>query len=102
MKPGRAILLAASAACVGATLWAGAASAQEREPAERAPAQQVVVNVNAPAPAGAACGQPVAYRDCGCYPPYGTSVTVLDTPFQPGAMHFVNYPPAHVRHGRWR
>lgn len=97
MKAGIAILLAASA-----ILAAGAAGAQEREPAERAPAPQVVVNVNAPAPAVAACAQPVAYRDCGCYPSYGTAVTVLDMPFQPGAMYFVNQPPVHVRHGRRR
>jgi hypothetical protein len=100
MKRGKAILLAASFAGAGAVLWAGAAGAQDPEPAGRAPVQVVVVN--APAPDGGACAQRAAYRDCGCYPPNATSVTVLDAPFQPGAMYFVNQPAVPVKHGRWR
>ncbi|HSD62113.1 MAG TPA: hypothetical protein VLC55_14775 [Burkholderiales bacterium] len=103
MKRGNAILLAASVAGVGAALWAGAVRADDRDPAERAPGQQVVVQVNAPVQGDDACRHRGAYRDCaGCYSPYGTSVTVLDAPFQPGAMYFVTPAPVAVRHGRWR
>lgn len=99
MKRGKAILLAATLA--GATaLGAGAARAEDRDPVERAPVQVVVVN--APAPAGAACGQRGAYGNCGCDRYNATSVTVLDAPFQPGAMYFVNPPVVPARHGRWR
>lgn len=94
--------LTAIAALAGAALWAGAVRAEDRDRAERAPAPQVVVQVNAPAQAGNACRQRGAYGDCNCYSPYGTSVTVLDAPFQPGAMYFVNQPAVPVRHGRWR
>jgi hypothetical protein len=95
MKRGKAILLAATLAGAGAPLWAGA---QDPVAAERAPVQVVVVN----APAGAGCAQGGAYGDCGCYRANATAVTVLDAPFQPGAMYFVNQPVYAVRHGRGR
>lgn len=100
MKPGRAIFLAAVLAGGGAALWAGAARAEDRDPPERAPVQVVVVN--APAPAANGCGYRAGYGDCGCAPVNATTVTVLDAPFQPGAMYFVSQPVVPARHGRWR
>jgi len=103
MKRGNAIFFAASVAGVGAALWAGAVRADDRDPAERVPVQQVIVQVNAPAQAGDDCRHRGAFRDCaGCYSPYGTAITVLDAPFQPGAMYFVSPAPVAVRQGRWR
>lgn len=102
MKRGSAVFMAAAATCVGVALWAGAARAEDRDPAERAPAPQVIVQVNAPAQAGEDCRQRGAYGECGCYSRHGTSVTVLDAPFQPGAMYFVNPAPVAAKHGRWR
>lgn len=94
-----AVYLAAIAALAGAALWAGTARAENGDPAARAPVQVVVVN--APA-AGESCGKRGAYGDCDCYRNNATSVTVLDAPFQPGAMYFVNQPVAPVRYGRGR
>jgi hypothetical protein len=101
MKRGSAILLAASVAGVGAALAAGAVRAEERLPGAGAPPQQVVVQVNSPV-AEVCAHRAAAYGDCGCYPANATSVTVLDAPFQPGAMYFVNPAPVVVKNGRWR
>lgn len=59
-----------------------------------------MVQVNAPAQADAACRQHGGYRGCAdCYAP---TVTVLDAPFQPGAIYFVSPAPGALKHGRWR
>lgn len=101
MKRTNAIVLAAAMAGAGAALWAGAARAGERVPEAGDPPQQVIVQVTTPA-AKVCAHRAAAYGDFGCYPSNTTSVTVLDAPFQPGAMYFVNQPVVPVRHGCWR